>query len=188
MLAVACALALFHPILLCGATALVALSLFSGGTPVLGAAATAVSLLAAPFAAAVLVEMMYRWCFDGCAPRTLSTVAASAALTMLLGDRTLLIGLNFIWLNPEAGLHSLLPVCAAFVSISALSAAIVMCGVLLLELPLRWATSTFGRHEAEGLPKTLRLVAVCFIVGLGWPLLREAWSEVVVKVIHSFGA
>jgi len=175
MIWVALVSSLVHPAIFVVVLLTVALSVIAGEFE-LGRVVACLTLVGAPvLTAGVTARAFHQWCFGelGRGHRSVPLLASVWTGSVLLGNTLFLAATRAVWERASMPVASLLIILSQATTCAIVIAAVLMCVVLLVELPLRWATSAFGRTEAHRLLSGMRWVGVTAGLSVAWYLIVE---------------
>ncbi len=159
------------PLVLACGVAVLALSLFVEKTSFSILAMYVMLVASAPAVAACATATLYRWCFPSGSARSLMNAAGLLALLALLSDGYVLASVAQLSVSPSPAV--VVQIVSVASVVGALSCAVVMMGVLLFEIPVRWFLPSKETLEWEGILLSARAIATVIILVIGWGLIDE---------------
>jgi hypothetical protein len=176
-------------VLACGVLTM-SFMLFAEGYTLASFAISLVIIFGAPLTAACVAATLYRWCFPLGNSLLVVNTAGLLALSAVLSDDFMLTLVAQLTSARAVPLSTSTVIRAVSVigMLGVLSTSLVMLGVLLVELPIRWFLADSSVGTWEGPLMSVRCIGSALVLIVGWGFIDEFWQARLSELAHIFSS
>jgi len=178
------------PLVLASGVLAMSLTLFAEGYTLASFTMSLAIIFGAPLTAACVAATLYRWCFPRGNALLVVNTAGLLALSAVLSDEFTLTHIAQMTSARAAPLSTSMVIRAVSVigMLGVLSTSLVMVGVLLVELPIRWFLADSSVDTWEGPLMSVRCIASALVLIVGWGFIDEFWRARLSELVRIFSA